>query len=190
MALDGFLELKRGGVAAVEGECRDRTFAVKKAMEITSFEFGAETSSGSSTTDLDESDDDEEPKKKSGQKKKPPADPMGFTFKISKEVDSATPQLFRAYCEHAAGKPKPFDTAVVTLRKAGGKEPQVFMVLEFGEVLVCSFSINAGSANSLPEEKVEFTFKKYVRYRYQPQTGDGHGAANIKGWSKTKNEPL
>ncbi len=63
-------------------------------------------------------------------------------------------------------------------------------MLEFAEVYVTTFTINVSGGEALPEETVEFTFKKYVKFRYQPQTLAGHGAANIKGWSVSTGEPL
>jgi type VI protein secretion system component Hcp len=195
MALDGFLELKRQGVAAVQGECRDRTFAVKKAMSIKSFEFGTELAPAAPPDEDDDQDDDddERPRRQAPKRSKPaapPKNPTEFKFSVTKEVDSATPQLFVAYCQHAAAVATPFDTAIITLRKAGGPEPMIYLVLEFSKVFVTSFTINAGSGDTLPEETIEFSFQNSVRFRYQPQTSAGHGAANIKGWNKKDNVPM
>jgi type VI protein secretion system component Hcp len=188
MPLDGFLELKRGGAAAVEGECRDATFSVKKAMAIKSFEFGSETSSSKSDEEGDE--DEDSGKIKPPQKKSSSAHPNEFKFSVTKDVDAASPQLFVAYCQHAAAIAKPFDTAIVTLRKAQGSERMIYLVMEFSGVFVSSYSINGASGDKLPEETLEFTFQNSVRYRYYPQTSAGHGAANIKGWNKKTNVPI
>jgi type VI protein secretion system component Hcp len=179
MPLDGFLEIKPGGAPSVTGETRDAAFAGKGAMSLNSFEFGSESGAGASRGG-------KEDKKNSHGKKdprsqpKPPEMPAGepttsLYFYIKKDVDLATPDLFLAYCQNHRGDAKPFESARVTLRRSGGREPQVYLVVEFQEVFVTAYEIQGGSKDELPEESVTFTFKKMVTVDYTPQGAVGQG---------------
>jgi len=214
MALDGFLELKgQGGSIAIKGECRDRTFAVRGAMQINSFEFGSEGGGASGGTGSQDKHGKEKhgkgpglantskvqgaatapqlqvtPGSSGSNEAAPEADwTTTLFFKITKDVDIASPELFLAYCENTKAKPVPFAMARVTLRRAGGSEPQVYLVVEFTDVLVTTYSVQS-SKDDLPEETVEFTFKKMVKVNYRPQSLHGHGSANIKEF-KIKDRP-
>lgn len=189
MALDGFLELKFRGAPAVTGECRDSAFSLKKAMAIKSFEFGTEL--GSSSKEDDEDEEDEKTGKKQPEKPKSNSkNPTNFKFSITKDVDSASPALFKAYCMHASAGVSQFDQAIISLRKAGGSDRFVYLVMEFAGVFVSSYTLSATSGDELPEETIEFVFQTSVKFRYQPQTSAGHGAANIKGWNRATNAPI
>src|ERR1700683_3797612 len=133
MALDGFLELLKGK-DAVEGETLDKTFGTKsrKAMSITSFKLSPQglpskkKKKGHDATEHEEEHDDEhtQPTQPKGKHQKPKY-PLAFT--VSKEIDSASTELFLAYCRHAddalPDNAKCFDLARVTLRKAESVKP-------------------------------------------------------------------
>jgi type VI protein secretion system component Hcp len=203
MPLDGFLEIKPGGAPSVTGETRDAAFAGKGAMSINSFEFGSESGSGGSG--------EEQGKTGKGQTKQlpppkspppprrpptppgpptPPSDPLtALYFYIKKDVDLATPDLFLAYCQNHRGDAKPFESARVTLRRAGGRGPQIYLVVEFQEVFVTAYEIQGGSKDELPEESVTFSFKKMVTVDYTPQGSEGQGHVARHGEFKLGTRP-
>ena len=66
-----------------------------------------------------------------------------------------------------------YDTAVVTLRKAGGKTPLTYLKYTFGEVYVDTIQWSGASGGSdTPGESVSFTFAT-VKVEYWPQKKDG-----------------
>src|SRR4051812_48989391 len=108
MPLDGFLELLDADdeTTTVAGESLDAEFKKRGAQPIEILNFSME-----SQVDLASEDGSLED--------------YLFVFSITKEVDSATPQLFRAFCGDVTPYPDGFSvlsTARVTLRKAAGKE--------------------------------------------------------------------
>src|SRR5262249_61185684 len=105
MAFDAFM-YTTGGAVPAEGETTDKDFAAKKAWEISSFSFGA---SNHSTVGSH--------KGGSGAGKVSIS-----SFNIMKKTDNASPSLFKSCCMGSF-----YDTAVVTLRKAGGKGPLVYL---------------------------------------------------------------
>jgi type VI protein secretion system component Hcp len=197
MPLDGFLELKKGG-KPVEGENLDTHFGRKHAMAIQSFWIGSSGSEGAKKAKKKEAGHGkpgahEAPKPGAHEAPKPPPAPPPsadgeaakpkhpLTFKVTKEVDLATTKLFTAYCEHAdrdklGGEKKGsdcFDSATVTLRKASGGKPLVYLVVEFTTVFVNSFEIKTDSSK-LPVETVAFSFET-CKFKYTPQKATGTG---------------
>jgi type VI secretion system secreted protein Hcp len=81
-------------------------------------------------------------------------------------VDSASPNLIKACCtgEH-------FDTAKLTMRKAGGS-PLDYVVLELTDIIVTSVSSGGSSGDDLLTENVTLNFAKF-KYAYQPQDNKG-----------------
>jgi type VI protein secretion system component Hcp len=185
MALDAFLELTKNG-SPVAGESLDRAF--RKAMAITSFWIGSgqppQRARRDPQAETDEHADQPTTIAPNNQAQPPPParkPQFPLTFRISKDVDAASKELFLAYCRHAdsdrlAGdqnNPDCFDTARVTLRKAGGKEPLVYLVLEFGTVFVNNYELKTDS-DKLPIETITFGFRK-CKLVYTPQRTGGTG---------------
>src|SRR5262249_54221965 len=114
MAFDAFMYVTGGAVPA-EGETTDTTYSANKAWEIMSFSFGASnpTTVGSGSGG-------------SGGGKVSIS-----SFNIMKKTDNASPSLFKSCCMGSF-----YDAATVTLRKAGGKTPLVYLVYTFTEVYV------------------------------------------------------
>jgi type VI secretion system secreted protein Hcp len=81
-------------------------------------------------------------------------------------VDSATPNLVKACCtgEH-------FDTATITMRKAGGA-PLDYVKIELTEVIVTSVSHGGSGGEDLLSENVTLNFAKF-KFSYQPQDAKG-----------------
>lgn len=183
MSLDGFLELIKQG-KPVEGESLDKIFSAKKAIAISSFDVW---------TLENEIEDEDGPdlsnapttgngplrprgKPNTDEKKKCP-----IFFKVTKEVDASSPELFLGYCRHADLQiSEAYDSAKVTIRKAGGPNPVVYLVMEFGKVYVCSYSVNTDESK-LPTETVSFSCRS-AKMQYRPQKSKGFGSARITGW--------
>jgi type VI protein secretion system component Hcp len=199
-SLDGFLELIKQG-KPVEGETLDRIFTKKKASSIASFSMEGEDNESPADEDSDADSTTQQPLPQPGQgplqfrqpsastapttapvqaakkeKKKYP-----ITFKVTKEIDQASPELYLAYCKNAdLLTSQPFDTAKVTLRKAGGKNKLVYLVLEFSKVRVKSYSVSA-EGEKLPVETVNFNCTA-VKLQYRSQRLKGLASAQITGW--------
>lgn len=185
MAIDGFLELIRHG-QPVPGETLDKTFSAKRAMSITGFTVWTleneieDEAPPSSVSDNSDSKWGQaslgSPKARSTEPKKCP-----IFFRITKEVDLASAELYLAYCKHADTQAdEPFDLAKVSIRKAGGAHPLVFLVLEFGKVYVASYQVSS-NPDRLPVETISFTCRS-CKIQYRPQKQQGFGPAKITGW--------
>jgi type VI secretion system secreted protein Hcp len=101
---------------------------------------------------------------------------------FTKVVDQASPNLFLA-C--ATGKH--FDTATVTVRRAG-ETPQEYLVYDLEEVFVSSISISGHEGGGIAQESCSLNFSK-VTLTYTPQNPDGSpGAANPKSYDVKANK--
>ncbi|MFO0850724.1 MAG: type VI secretion system tube protein Hcp [Gemmataceae bacterium] len=107
------------------------------------------------------------------------------TFKVTKRVDASSPVLFQTCCGGTV-----YPTAVVTIRRAGGRAAQETLVYTFTQVYVSRVT-TAGAAgrDDTPTETVELSFAT-IHIRYVPQRPDGSGGAAIEGgWDLTRNQP-
>jgi type VI secretion system secreted protein Hcp len=101
---------------------------------------------------------------------------------FTKVVDQASPNLFLA-C--ATGKH--FDTATVTVRRAG-ETPQEYLVYDLEEVFVSSISTSGHEGGGIAQESCSLNFSK-VTMTYTPQNPDGSpGAANPKTFDVKANK--
>jgi type VI secretion system secreted protein Hcp len=194
--LDGFLELLRGGKAVIDGENLDGTFAAKHAIAIDSFSLTSESRSarraaermseglqeGDGVPTLSETTARSRPSGGSGKERR-----FTLNFQVTKPVDVASPPLFRAYCKHACLPPddpdnRPIDLAKVTLRKAGGAKPLEYLLLQFTQVYVASYEVDARSGDKPPQETLSFTFKT-MSIQYRPQKQQGQAAAKQTAWN-------
>jgi type VI secretion system secreted protein Hcp len=71
----------------------------------------------------------------------------------------------------ACCKGEHFDTAKITMRKAGG-DPLDYVVLELTDVIITSVSTGGSASDDLLHESVTLNFAKF-KFSYQPQDGKG-----------------
>lgn len=179
MPVDVFLEIMKSGNRSLKGETRDKEFGRRGAMEINSFKLGSGDVQGA----IREAEQEERksPSQKWKAAKRDAMD-MGdsmemdepdedkFTFSIAKTFDSASPDLFVAYCETAALKTKPFEKAILTVRKTG----QVYLVITFEQVYVTEYGmdLSSGDADGIPDEDITFCFST-CKLQYWKQLDSG-----------------
>lgn len=100
-------------------------------------------------------------------------------------VSRASPQLFLACAEGRHIK-----TAVLTCRKAGGRDQRDFLMVTLSDVLVASYHTEGQAEDSVPVDEVSFKYAQ-VKIEYRPQKADGSlGAPVTTGWNLKANEPL
>ncbi len=101
---------------------------------------------------------------------------------ISKYVDKSSPTIVQACCQgtHMAN-------SVLTLRKAGGKEPVEYLRLTLKEVLISSHSVSF-SGGDQAVENITLNFAQF-NMEYQPQDNNGakKGGAVTGKWNIPKN---
>jgi type VI secretion system secreted protein Hcp len=176
MPLDGFLELlgQDGTEIVIAGESLDEAFKKAESHPIEILNFSMESQVDLAT---DKGDDEEDL----------------FTFSVTKEVDSATPQLFLAFCGDVTPYPDGFKTvgaARVTLRKAAGTTALNYLVYFFMGVNIKTWKLDCKDGDDLPEEEIEFTFNELL-ITYKPQSAKGGGGSDIcMGWNFHENIPL
>lgn len=168
--LDAYLELLNGGQPAVTGECLDAVFSKKKAMQLTSFTLSSQVDLTGGKPER-EDEEAEEIYQPPGPQKTPSKNL--FTFTITKEIDNATPDLLLGFCQRWATQNVTWELARVTVRKAGGGLPAIdYLIYEFTNVYVRSWTLENQDADDLPEEEVEFAFDT-CRMQYYPQSASG-----------------
>lgn len=100
-------------------------------------------------------------------------------------VSQASPQLFLACAQGRHIK-----TAVLTCRRAGGKDQRDFLRYALSDVLVSSYHTDGQAEDSVPVDQVSFKYAQ-VKVEYRPQKADGSlGASVTAGWNLKTNEPL
>ncbi len=127
----------------------------------------------------------EEEKGKDGEAKKKKGEELGF--RVTKEIDTASPDLFLAFCRSQVHKPPKDDAdkkigqyqkAVVRLRKmfvGGGHDamaPTPYLVCTFEQVQIVSYSLKASEDDPHPKETIQFKFAGY-QVEYTAQTAEG-----------------
>lgn len=161
---------KEQAIGRIEGEALDAKYREKGAFAITSFQWacGHETIDDDpfdSSLDLD-NPEAEAPKRKPkliGQKNKKPV--VG-AFSVSKDVDLATPMLFKA---NSTGSE--FPAAHIYFRKSGGGTKLFpYLHLIFGITVIESWSLDLPGTRQ--EEKMTVRFK-WCNVMYYPQQADG-----------------
>ena len=104
---------------------------------------------------------------------------------IIMNVSRASPQLFLACAEGRHIK-----TAVLTCRKAGGREQRDFLRYTLSDVLVSSYQTNGQSEDSVPMDQISLRYAQ-VKIEYFPQKADGSlGVPIAAGWDLKANRPL
>ncbi len=100
-------------------------------------------------------------------------------------VSQAGPQLFLACAQGRHIK-----TAILTCRKAGGRDRHDFLRYTLSDVLVSSYQTNAQAEDGVPVDEVSFKYTQ-LKVEYRPQKADGSlGTPVTAGWNLKTNEPL
>jgi type VI protein secretion system component Hcp len=205
MAVDGFLELVRSGTNTLKGESLDAVYPNWIAIRSFTLTSDLKSAKDTDEEDDEAEDEPEakggnngktgagknsfpevtgRPGTKPAPKKSTSAPSGGgasaqgkfrLFFKITKDVDAATPDLFQDYCwkakaEGEGTKVDRFESATVVLRKCAGK-PKPYLIIEFKGVSVVSYSVET-SEDKLPAETIGFAFKA-ITLRYRPQEASG-----------------
>ncbi len=87
-------------------------------------------------------------------------------LQITKHLDAASPTLALA-----CAKGTHYDTAVLTMRKAGGTALE-YVTITLTDVMVTSYSTSAASGQDLLQDTISLNFGKF-KYSYQPQDNKG-----------------
>jgi len=94
---------------------------------------------------------------------------------ITKHVDKASPPLM----EHCAtGKHIP--SAMITVRKADGKEGAEYYIVKFSDLLVSSFVNTGDDDKDTLVETISLNYSKVV-FNYKPQDEKGNLGGNVVG---------
>lgn len=91
---------------------------------------------------------------------------------FTKYVDKSSPNLLRACC-----KGSHFKQAVLTVRKAGGKQLE-YIKITMSDLIVTSVSTGGSGGEDRLTENVTLNFGKF-KFEYAPQKPDGSGDAAI-----------
>ena len=95
-------------------------------------------------------------------------------LRLTKSIDKSSP-ILQKYCMTGEHIP----SAILTSRKAGGKDKVEFIVIKIEEVMVSSISMGHSNGVDVPTEEVTLNFGK-VTYDYTPQdTKSGAATAKI-----------
>jgi type VI secretion system secreted protein Hcp len=102
-------------------------------------------------------------------------------LQISKHVDAASPMLALACC-----KGTHYDTATLTMRKAGGTALE-YVTLTLTDLIVTSYSVSEGGGGDLLTDTFTLNFGKF-KYSFQPQDNKGakKGGAIDATWDIAK----
>ena len=92
---------------------------------------------------------------------------------LTKYVDKATPALMAACCAGTAYGP-----VTLTMRKAGGTNPLVYLVITLGNVTISGHGHTTSSTDDRQTESVTLHFGT-VKVDYTPQNADGTGGAAV-----------
>jgi type VI secretion system secreted protein Hcp len=157
VASDYFLKLD----PKVEGESADGKH--KGEIELESWSFGVSNISSSRAGGG------------AGSGKSSPGDLV-----IVKKVDKSSPRLFQA-CSMGDH----FKTAVLTVRKAGGKQEE-YLTVTLNDVFISSAQTSGSNGNDVPLDSVSLSYVKMVQ-EYKEQKADGSLGGSVKlgyDWAK------
>ncbi|HEX6730467.1 MAG TPA: type VI secretion system tube protein Hcp [Pyrinomonadaceae bacterium] len=105
-------------------------------------------------------------------------------FHFVMKVNKASPKLMLA-CASGQHIPK----AVLTCRKAGGKQEE-YMLVTMTDLLVSSYQTGGSAGDIVPMDQIALNFAK-IEYKYQTQ--DAKGALTspvIAGWNVKENKKI
>jgi type VI secretion system secreted protein Hcp len=92
---------------------------------------------------------------------------------LVKYADKSTPVLFAASCAGTA-----YPQAVLSIRKAGGTKPLVYLVVTLGNVTVSGQQHATSTTDDRHTEHVTLHFGT-IKMEYTPQNADGSGGAVV-----------
>jgi type VI secretion system secreted protein Hcp len=105
-------------------------------------------------------------------------------FHVVKQTDKASPLLMLAT---ASGQH--FDSAVLTAQRPG-KEPQEYLIIKLGDLMVSSYQIDAAAGQPSPADQVSFSFGR-IEIEYRPQRPDGSLDVPVNaGWDVTADREI
>jgi type VI secretion system secreted protein Hcp len=173
MAFDAFLIFETGGGVAAHaapGETQDQAYKKDKAIEISSFSFGADNSLSVGS-------------KSSGAG----AGKASFKlFKFRKNIDSASTGLFQTLCEGGH-----FESVRLELRKAGaasGKLGDPYAKVRMKMAFVTEIEYSGSDGDDVPSEEVSLAVGSIlIQYRAQDAKGALGPVAEAK-WSQVINK--
>ena len=100
-------------------------------------------------------------------------------------VSQASPQLFLACVEG-----RHIRTAVLTCRRAGGRDRREFLRYTLTDLLVASYQTSGQAEEGVSVDQVSFAYAQ-VKVEYWPQKADGSlGAPIAAGWDLKTNRPI
>ena len=99
---------------------------------------------------------------------------------VMKRVDKASPGLFVNCCTG-----KHFDTATLSVRKAGGDAPVEYLKYDLSEVYISAVQESGSDGGGIATESVSLNFSK-IELTYTPQTAEGAPDAAIPKWYNQK----
>jgi type VI secretion system secreted protein Hcp len=102
---------------------------------------------------------------------------------VTKWIDKASPTLM-LYC--ATGDQ--FAKARLTVRKAGGKEPLEYLIVDMTDVLITSLSTGGSGGEDKLTENISLNFRMFeVAYTVQKPDGTADGAPLTFAWDIAAN---
>ena len=87
-------------------------------------------------------------------------------LQITKNMDAASPTVALACC-----KGTHYDTATLTMRKAGGTALE-YVTLTLTDLIITSYSVSGGGGADVIQDQFTLNFSKF-KYSYQPQDNKG-----------------
>lgn len=103
---------------------------------------------------------------------------------LTKYVDRSSPNLIQNCCNGL-----PFKQAILTVRKAGGKEPLEYLVIKMEELIVSQVATGGSGGEDRLTETISLNFAKFeVKYTEQTATG-GKGTDIPVTWNIQNNSP-
>jgi type VI secretion system secreted protein Hcp len=104
---------------------------------------------------------------------------------VTKYVDKATPNLMKACCNG-----QHYKTALLTVRKAGGKSPVEYYKLKMEDVIITNIQSGGSGDQDRLTETVSLDFGK-MTVDYTPQKADGSADAAVTiGWNIAANKEI
>ncbi len=173
MSFDAFL-YSEGHAKEIKGETQDTIYKSKSAIEILSFELGAENTINIGSISAGGG-----------------AGKASFKeFTITKKTDQSSAFFF----EHCVTG-KHFDDITIDLRRTTGKPAEkgmanVFMQFQFKMVMVQDVSWSGSDGDDICEETLILQFGA-IQVKYQPQKPNGEHVITedfTRKWSRVKNE--
>jgi type VI secretion system secreted protein Hcp len=92
---------------------------------------------------------------------------------FAKAVDSTSPTLAQACCNGTV-----FDSATLSMRKAGGTKPLPYLVITLKNILIANLQLGTSSSDDQQMETVTLNFGEFT-YEYTSQASAGGSGATV-----------